>query len=61
MNFYAQVTKIHACMSQNQTFLAELKQQAASTRKLLALVPMEKGDWKPQEKSMTRARLANHA
>ncbi len=31
----------------------ELKQEAANTRKLLELVPFEKADFKPHEKSMT--------
>lgn len=47
-------------MNLNQTFLAELKQEAASTRQLLALVPFDKADYKPHEKSMTLGRLAQH-
>ncbi len=47
-------------MTQAQAFLAELKQEAANTRKLLALVPFEKGDYKPHEKSMTLLQLASH-
>ncbi|MBP9099592.1 MAG: DinB family protein [Ferruginibacter sp.] len=38
----------------------ELKQEAANTRKLLELVPFEKADFKPHEKSMTLKRLACH-
>ena len=43
-----------------QSFLEELKQEAVSTKKLLERVPLEKGDWKPHEKSMALARLASH-
>ncbi len=38
----------------------ELKQEAANTRKLLELVPFDKADFKPHEKSMTLKRLACH-
>jgi uncharacterized damage-inducible protein DinB len=47
-------------MSLGKTFLAEVLQEAASTRKLLAVVPLEKGDFKPHEKSMSLKRLATH-
>ncbi|MBK7762489.1 MAG: DinB family protein [Bacteroidetes bacterium] len=47
-------------MTQNQILLAELKQEAANTRKLLERVPFEKGDYKPHEKSMSLLRLATH-
>ncbi len=47
-------------MSIAQKFLQELKQEAESTRKLLERVPLEKGDWKPHEKSMPLNRLAGH-
>lgn len=47
-------------MTQNQILLAELKQEAANTRKLLERVPFEKGDFKPHEKSMSLLRLATH-
>ncbi len=47
-------------MSLNQTLLAEFKREAATTRKILSLVPFEKGDYKPHEKSMTLKRLATH-
>jgi uncharacterized damage-inducible protein DinB len=43
-----------------QVLLEELKQEAASTKKLLERVPLEKGDWKPHEKSMAMNRLASH-
>jgi len=38
----------------------ELAQEAATTRKFLALVPFEKGDWAPHEKSMKMMDLATH-
>jgi len=47
-------------MGINETFIAELKQEAASTRKYLERVPMDKPDWAPHEKSMKLGNLANH-
>jgi uncharacterized damage-inducible protein DinB len=47
-------------MKLSQTLLAEVKEEAAATRKLLALVPLEKGDFKPHEKSMSLKRLTVH-
>ena len=47
-------------MSLGKTFLAEVLQEAASTRKLLAVVPFDKADFKPHEKSMSLRRLATH-
>lgn len=47
-------------MSIAQIFLAELKQEAANTRKLLAAVPFDKADFKPHEKSMSLKQLATH-
>jgi uncharacterized damage-inducible protein DinB len=38
----------------------EMEQEAQTTRKMLALVPNNKYDWKPHEKSMTIKRLATH-
>lgn len=40
--------------------LNELKNEAATTRKMLERVPTESFDWKPHEKSMTMGRLAAH-
>lgn len=40
--------------------LKELEQEAQTTRKMLVLVPQDKYDWKPHEKSMTIIRLATH-
>ena len=47
-------------MTIGQTLLQEFKQEAIATRKLLERVPLEKGDWKPHEKSMPLARLSSH-
>jgi len=47
-------------MKLNETLWAEIKQESANTRKLLALVPFDQGDYKPHEKSMTLKRLAVH-
>lgn len=47
-------------MAIKDAFIAELKQEAASTRKLLERVPMDKPDWAPHAKSMKLGNLANH-
>lgn len=47
-------------MSIGKQLLAEMKQEAIATRKLLAVVPFEKATYKPHEKSMTLKRLAVH-
>ncbi|GAA4753619.1 DinB family protein [Flavisolibacter ginsenosidimutans] len=44
----------------NQPFIAELKHEAASTKRILERVPEDKFDWKPHEKSMTLGRLTSH-
>ncbi len=46
-------------MKLSQLFLEELK-QAANTRRILAAVPLDKGDFKPHEKSFSLKRLAVH-
>lgn len=38
----------------------ELEQEATITRKFLRLVPLNKSDWKPHEKSMSMETLAVH-
>jgi uncharacterized damage-inducible protein DinB len=43
-----------------QQFIAEIQQEATATKRLLAIVPWEKADYKPHEKSMTLKRLASH-
>lgn len=40
--------------------IGELQQEAASTRKVLERIPIDKFDYKPHEKSMTMGRLAVH-
>ncbi|XZF13757.1 DinB family protein [Chitinophagaceae bacterium MMS25-I14] len=47
-------------MALNQNLIAELKKEAASTRKMLERVPAEQFGWKPHEKSMALGRLAAH-
>jgi uncharacterized damage-inducible protein DinB len=47
-------------MSISEMFLPEFDQEMANTRKLLELVPEDKLDYKPHEKSMTLGRLAGH-
>lgn len=44
----------------NQAFIAELKHEAASTKRILERVPQDKFDWKPHEKSMSLGRLSSH-
>lgn len=41
-------------------FLNELEMEAVSTRKMLAIVPDDKYDWRPHPKSMTIRALATH-
>ena len=43
-----------------EMFLKEIEQEAKTTRKMLAIVPEDKYDWKPHEKSMVMQRLATH-
>ncbi|MEP7108614.1 MAG: DinB family protein [Ferruginibacter sp.] len=47
-------------MSMIETFLKELQQEAKTTRKMLALIPDDKFQWKPHEKSMSIQQLATH-
>ncbi len=47
-------------MSISQMMLAELNHEAANTRKMLEVVPEDKLDWQPHEKSMTLSRLTGH-
>ena len=47
-------------MKLSQLLLAEVKQESVATRKLLELVPFEKGDFKPHDKSMSLLNLAKH-
>jgi uncharacterized damage-inducible protein DinB len=41
-------------------FLEQLEQEAIATRKMLSLVPTDKFDWKPHQKSMAMKTLAVH-
>lgn len=41
-------------------FAKQLEDEAPVTRKMLELVPADKWEWKPHEKSMTLRRLATH-
>ena len=43
-----------------KALIAELEQEAASTRKLLERVPADKLAWKPHARSMTIGQLAQH-
>jgi len=47
-------------MSYKDAFIAELKSESNSTKKMLERVPIEKAGWKPHEKSFTLGRLATH-
>ena len=43
-----------------ETFLKEIKLEAATTRKMLQRVPDDKFDWQPHPKSMTLKQLSVH-
>ena len=47
-------------MTQIALIQKELENEAITTRKMLALVPAEKFDWKPHPKSMAMMNLATH-
>jgi uncharacterized damage-inducible protein DinB len=47
-------------MNFNEPMIAELKHEAATTRRLLERVPQDSLQWQPHEKSMTLGRLAAH-
>lgn len=42
------------------SFLQELEQEAATTRRVLERVPTDKLDWQPHPKSMSLGKLATH-
>jgi uncharacterized damage-inducible protein DinB len=44
----------------NQSIIAELKQEAIQTKKILEKVPFDQWQWKPHQKSMALGRLASH-
>lgn len=43
-----------------ELLLTELEREAQTTRKMLALIPADKFDWAPHEKSMKMMSLATH-
>ncbi|HEX8143713.1 MAG TPA: DinB family protein [Pyrinomonadaceae bacterium] len=47
-------------MNFSEPVIAELKHEAATTRKMLERVPQDSLTWQPHEKSMTLGRLAAH-
>ena len=47
-------------MSQIQIFLKELQAESKTTRKILSIIPDDKYQWKPHEKSMTIEQLSTH-
>jgi uncharacterized damage-inducible protein DinB len=47
-------------MNLSEPISAELKHEAATTKRLLERVPPDALDWQPHEKSMTMGRLASH-
>jgi uncharacterized damage-inducible protein DinB len=47
-------------MAYKNALIAELKHESELTRKMLERVPIEKGSWRPHEKSMALDRLATH-
>jgi uncharacterized damage-inducible protein DinB len=47
-------------MNLSEPIVAELQNEAMTTRKMLARVPQDTLAWKPHEKSMTMGRLAGH-
>lgn len=47
-------------MTQISMIKNELEREALTTRKMLALVPAEKFDWKPHPKSMAMMNLSTH-
>jgi len=47
-------------MTLNESLIAEIKQEAMNTRKMLEKVPAEQFDYKPHEKSMSLKSLSTH-
>lgn len=58
--FLCIITKNPTTMTLIPMLLQELEQESQTTRKMLALVPEDKYDWKPHTKSMTMRQLATH-
>ena len=53
-------TTAAATNSISNSLIAELENEAKTTRSVLERIPADKFDWKPHEKSMTFGRLASH-
>ncbi len=47
-------------MSLKESIIAEIKQESATTRRLIERVPEAAFQWQPHKKSMTLVRLASH-
>ena len=47
-------------MAINQGLIAEIKSEAANTRKMLERIPVEQSTWKPHGKSMELMKLGSH-
>ena len=47
-------------MSFVDAFRGEFTHEAATTRKMLERAPMDKGEWRPHQKSMTLKQLVSH-
>lgn len=47
-------------MSLINSFITEIEQESANSRKILERVPSDKFDWQPHEKSRTLKQLASH-
>jgi len=47
-------------MSLTHALIAEMKQEASSTKKMLAQIPTDKMNWTPHPKSMEMKKLATH-
>lgn len=47
-------------MNLSEMMAAELRQESATTRKMLERVPQDDFNWKPHEKSMSLGQLASH-
>ena len=47
-------------MTQTEIFLKEMEAESNTTRKMLSIIPDDKYQWKPHEKSMTIEQLSTH-
>jgi len=47
-------------MIATEMFLNELNEEAVTTRKFMAAIPMEKAEWQPHSKCLTLKALATH-